>query len=644
MPHRYVLSALAVIALIAAASPEASGQLYAGETYPGHIVSYEDTVGTIVSGEMLFPDVVGMSLDHQGRILIASQNGVTDVIRFDPETQTTDLLDPYVSGSLAEDVCPDLGDGIYVIKSSNWKGGDGRQYDSWIGYLPGGVGPADTVYAFPYQPTLIDVQVWPFGERAGNVLVLLQENLPELLEFTPTPGGTLDFVGVIGGGGMMPVDATGFAITPTGGIDVVSFSDGLYYIEEEYGYVWGFGDAYGPGYNDIEIDANGVIYLANTEFNQIERYDAEGHQIGSPFGSPILGLGAICVGGFTPTPEGEDVLVEPGENIEVTYEEVDSAGFTTAEVTTTTSRVSPEGNLLPDHAQLPGTRATDFTYIGLSTDAVYSGLIQVDVLEEGSRLFFASGVGDTFRDFTYVGTIDDARGTIPRFTELPASSGKRVETGPTEVVLVEDDRTLQEVTLYKFWRLGKAMEVPDNMPGGDPCPWEYIQWLQKYPRSARAYYNAGEYDFALSELSIMNNLIRSHAGWCIPDSSDDPLGNMVGHILAHSKTLMYSIANEGGNLSGIHGPSAIEMTVTNPALGACTLALTGPIGTEVTARIYSVSGRLVATVFEGMLPDGGERVVWNGLDARGHNVASGVYFARAESADGTSTSKVVFIR
>jgi hypothetical protein len=323
---------------------------------------------------------------------------------------------------------------------------------------------------------------------------------------------------------------------------------------------------------------------------------------------------------------------------------VTASGFTIAEVTVTTDRVSPELNRLPDHAQLPGSRADDFSYILLATDAVYEGLIQVDVLEEGSRLFYASGNSDTFRDFTVVGSIEDARGTIPRFSELPAS-GKRIETGPTEVVLVEDNRTLPEVAAYKFWRLELAMEVPDDMPGADPCPWGFIKWLQKYPESAHDYYGAGQYANALSELAIMNGMIRSHAGWCIPDSSDDPLGNVVAHILAHSKTLMYTIALESGEpFTGIDTLTSIALSVTSPARGECVLALSGPVGAEVAAHIYSVAGRLVATVFEGWLPAGGETVVWDGFDQTGRPIASGVYFARLESSDETQTSKLVYIR
>ncbi|MCK4511562.1 hypothetical protein KAW64_07485 [bacterium] len=645
MRHCHALVTLAAILVLCFSPSDSTAQFFAAEQYPGYIYSYDDTVGTVVNPDTLLPAIAGVSLDHQGRLLLASQDGVTDVIRFDADTQTVELLDPYVSGSLTTEVCQDLGDDIYVLKESNWKGDGARQYESWIGILHGGMGPAVPAYVFGSDAGLLDAQVWPFGERAGNLLVLTSADGRSLIEFTRAPDDSLEFVCEIVDSGMMPSGAMGFAISPDGIIIIVDYAYGLYYVDEEYNYVWGFGDAYGVGYTDIEIDANGIIYLANTGTDRIERYGSDGYQIGSAFGSDLVSLGAVGATGFTPTPEGEDVLVEPGENIEVTYEEVTSSGFTIAEVTVTTDRISPELNLLPAYADLPGTRADDFSYILLATDAVYEGLIQVDVLEEGSRLFYASGTSDTFRDFTVVGSIEDARGTIPRFSELPGAGGKRVEAGPTEVVLVEDSRTLSEVTIYKFWRLELAMDVPDNMPGGDPCPWEYIEWLQKYYESARDYYDVGQYTNALSELAVMNGLIRINAGSCIPDSSDDPFGNLVAHILAHSKTLMYTIALESGEaFTGIDTLTSIALSVTNPARGECKLALSGPVGTEVAAHIYSVAGRLVATVFEGKLPEGGETVVWDGLDHAGQPIASGVYFARLESSEEIQTAKLVYIR
>ena len=266
--------------------------------------------------------------------------------------------------------------------------------------------------------------------------------------------------------------------------------------------------------------------------------------------------------------------------------------------------------------------------------------MQVDVLLEGSRLFFASGYGDTFRDFTVVGSIEDARGTIPRFSEFPTPLRDRADSDPTEVVLVEDTRDIGDVIAYRYWRLSRAMAVPDTTP---QCPWGAIWGLRTFVQDSRAAYNAENYTVAVGRLAAMNAQLRSYAGWCVPNSSDATLNNRVGRILAHSKTLMFSIDME--SWVGVEEtPSVVSLTVVNPARGECLMALTGPAGAEVALRLYDVSGRLVATLFDGKLPDGGTNVAWDGTDSSGHRAASGVYFARADAGGELASSKIVYLK
>lgn len=66
------------------------------------------------------------------------------------------------------------------------------------------------------------------------------------------------------------------------------------------------------------------------------------------------------------------------------------------------------------------------------------------------------------------------------------------------------------------------------------------------------------------------------------------------------------------------------------------LAAPGP----VTLAVYGIDGRLVATLAEGQHGQGRHEVTWDGTDARGQRVASGVWFARLTGADGTVTRKL----
>ena len=61
--------------------------------------------------------------------------------------------------------------------------------------------------------------------------------------------------------------------------------------------------------------------------------------------------------------------------------------------------------------------------------------------------------------------------------------------------------------------------------------------------------------------------------------------------------------------------------------------------------MYDSAGRLVRMLLDRELPGGAYRLPWDGTDARGAAVASGVYHARLESAGrGALTRKMVLVR
>ena len=149
----------------------------------------------------------------------------------------------------------------------------------------------------------------------------------------------------------------GFAITPDGDIVIVDRGSGLYYVVG--GTVVPFGEAEGPLHTDIEIGSDGVIYVVNSHDDVIERYDPYGARILPDLAGGITNPTAVTAASFAPTPEGENSFVEPIEGVQITFEEVTNAGFTTAVAESSLSRVSPEGNFLPDCAVMPGGERAD---------------------------------------------------------------------------------------------------------------------------------------------------------------------------------------------------------------------------------------------------------------------------------------------
>jgi glucose/arabinose dehydrogenase len=61
-------------------------------------------------------------------------------------------------------------------------------------------------------------------------------------------------------------------------------------------------------------------------------------------------------------------------------------------------------------------------------------------------------------------------------------------------------------------------------------------------------------------------------------------------------------------------------------------------------RVYDASGRLVRTVWDGVLTPGTHVLAWDGRDSRGLPVASGVYAVSLETGDGAQARKVSIMR
>jgi hypothetical protein len=79
----------------------------------------------------------------------------------------------------------------------------------------------------------------------------------------------------------------------------------------------------------------------------------------------------------------------------------------------------------------------------------------------------------------------------------------------------------------------------------------------------------------------------------------------------------------------------------NPSPGPASIFLrTGGAG-PASVTIHDLSGRRVRRLFEGFIPGRDLRLEWDLRDERARTVGSGMYFVRAQTADGTSVVKVV---
>jgi hypothetical protein len=82
----------------------------------------------------------------------------------------------------------------------------------------------------------------------------------------------------------------------------------------------------------------------------------------------------------------------------------------------------------------------------------------------------------------------------------------------------------------------------------------------------------------------------------------------------------------------------------NPFSSVTSLRLALPEPRHVSIRVYNLSGRLVRTLVDGPLRGGEHFLCWDGLDALGLRVGSGIYFIRAEAGPRRAREKVVLLR
>ncbi len=65
---------------------------------------------------------------------------------------------------------------------------------------------------------------------------------------------------------------------------------------------------------------------------------------------------------------------------------------------------------------------------------------------------------------------------------------------------------------------------------------------------------------------------------------------------------------------------------------------------EISLRIFDLEGKLVRTLIAGRRDSGTHSVTWSGKNDRGERVASGLYFCRLTSAEGTQTRKMTLVK
>ena len=91
-------------------------------------------------------------------------------------------------------------------------------------------------------------------------------------------------------------------------------------------------------------------------------------------------------------------------------------------------------------------------------------------------------------------------------------------------------------------------------------------------------------------------------------------------------------------------PAVLRQNYPNPFNPATTLRFELAAPGEVSLRIFSATGRRIASLVERYLPGGGHEIVWRGSDDTGRAVASGIYYYRLDVGDFREIRRMSLIR
>jgi len=92
-------------------------------------------------------------------------------------------------------------------------------------------------------------------------------------------------------------------------------------------------------------------------------------------------------------------------------------------------------------------------------------------------------------------------------------------------------------------------------------------------------------------------------------------------------------------------PLTLHQNHPNPFNPSTTILYYLPAASTVTLDVYDSTGKLVARLFDrAMQQKGTHSVEWQGADARGRAVSSGVYFYRLTGGKETISKKMILLR
>jgi hypothetical protein len=120
-----------------------------------------------------------------------------------------------------------------------------------------------------------------------------------------------------------------------------------------------------------------------------------------------------------------------------------------------------------------------------------------------------------------------------------------------------------------------------------------------------------------------------------------------GALRANVRTILEQLFGEPTSTTGTPPPALVtrlHAPVPNPFNPGVQLRFEVGRAGRVVLRVFDARGHRLRTLLDAQRPAGPGSVAWDGRDASGRDVASGVYVVRLDTPDGTRRVKATLVR
>ena len=120
--------------------------------------------------------------------------------------------------------------------------------------------------------------------------------------------------------------------------------------------------------------------------------------------------------------------------------------------------------------------------------------------------------------------------------------------------------------------------------------------------------------------------------------ADGTVGTIREPSILSTKGIAFQVA---GN---VPAKSSLSQNYPNPFNPMTTIEYSLPEQSQVKFEVFNVLGQRVKTLADIVQPAGRHRIVWDGKDDQGKDVASGIYFYRLEAGEFSESRRMVILK